>query len=151
MDNGQLSFLSSGEGAFSQASFLKLLNESISYNWRAKELYNKIFNQLKLQCNHPYNKVRNQISSIMATLLSIDIQYGENHNMGNGCPKLREFLDEIIPKLSLNFHNPVLNGHVKQNGVVFLDENSTNSSMEVAMEVDGNGTNGTNGTNGNNA
>ena len=74
----------------------------------------------------------------MATLLSIDIQYGDDnkHNMGPGCPKLRQFLDQVIPKLSLNFHNPVLmNGHVKhQNGVVYMDESSTNSSiMEVGI------------------
>ena len=73
----------------------------------------------------------------MATLLSIDIQYGDDdeHNMGPGCPKLRQFLDEVKPKLSLNFHNPVLmNGHVKQNGVVDMDESSTNSSvMEVCI------------------
>ena len=74
----------------------------------------------------------------MATLLSIDIQYGDDnkHNMGPGCPKLRQFLDEVKPKLSLNFHNPVLmNGHVKQqNGVVYMDESSTNSTiMEVCI------------------
>ena len=129
---------SSGEGAFKQSSFLKLLNESISYNWRARELYNQIFEHLKQQCNHPYTKVRLQISSMMATLLSIDIQYGDDnkHNMGPGCPKLRQFLDEVKPKLSLNFHNPVLmNGHVKQqNGVVYMDESSTNSTiMEVCI------------------
>ena len=134
MEHGQLGCQSSSEGAFSQASFLKLLNESISYNWRAKELYNEIFNQLKVQCNHPYNKVRLQISAIMATLLSIDIAYGDkDYNMGQGCPKVRDFLDEIIPKLTLNFHNPVLNGVRPANGVVYMDENSTSSSI---MEVD---------------
>ena len=53
--------------------------------------------------------------------------------MGQGCPKVRDFLDEVIPKLTLNFHNPVLNGVRPANGVVYMDENSTSSSI---MEVD---------------
>ena len=127
---------SSSEGAFSQASFLKLLNASISNNWRAKELYNKIFSQLKGQCNHSYSKVRVQISTIMATLLSFDIQYDEEeHNMGQGCPKVQDFVDEIIPKLTLNFHNPVLNGakNTPSDGNFCMDDKSTSDSM---MEVE---------------
>ena len=127
---------SSSEGAFSQASFLKLLNASISNNWRVKELYNKIFNQLKGQCNQTYSNIRVQTSIIMSSLLSFDIHYGEEHNMGQGCPKVREFLDEIFPKLTLNFHNPELNGTNSRpsfNSVVHMNENSTSDSM---MEVD---------------
>ena len=110
MDEQKLSE-NSVEGAFSQAAYLKLLNKSIMQNWKLQELYGKIFGILKHQINHPYNKVRHQISSIMATVLSMDIKYGENQNMGANYPNLQEFLDFATPKLSLNFHNPMLNGN----------------------------------------
>ena len=135
---------SSSEGAFSQASFLKLLNASISNNWRAKEIYNEIFSQLKGQCNHSYSKVRGQLSTIMATLLSFDIQYNEEHNMGQGCPKVRDFVNEIIPKLTLNFHNPVLHGTTKNtpssNGNVCMEHKSTSDSMMEVANTDNSNT-----------
>ena len=101
------------EGAFSQASYLKLLNKSIVQNWKLRDLFVQTYDILKNQISHPYNKVRYQISSIMATVLSVDIMYKENKNMGNGYPDVTTFLEFIKPKLSLNFHNPVLNGFVK--------------------------------------
>ena len=64
-------------------------------------------------------QVRHQISSIMATVLSLDIDYGEDGlNMGNGYPGLSDLLEFIMPKLKINFHNPSLNGHSirQQNG-----------------------------------
>ena len=130
IDEGKLSQESSQEGAFSQASYLKLLNKSIMQNWKLQELFNRIFALLKHQMNHPYNKVRHQVSSIMATILSMDINYGDNQNMGIGYPNLKEFWEFTAPKLSLNFHNPVLQNGVHTNG------------NENAMEVDQ--TNGSN-------
>ena len=53
--------------------------------------------------------------------------------MGQGYPKVKHFTDFIAPKLSLNFHNPGLNGHVRQNGKMDMDENSSSSSI---MDVD---------------
>ena len=57
------------EGAFSQASYLKLLNKAIVQNWKLKELFNETFDILKHQCSHPYNKVRHQISVIMVKIM----------------------------------------------------------------------------------
>ena len=45
------------EGAFSQASYLRLLNKSIVQNWKLKELFKQSFELLKHQFSHPYNKV----------------------------------------------------------------------------------------------
>ncbi len=127
----------SQEGAFAQASCLRLLNKSIVQNWKLREIFNLSFDLLKPQTSHPYNKVRHQISSIMATVLSLDIRYGTSGNdlnMGKGYPTICDFIDFIKPKLSLNFHNPQLNGHVKQNGKMDIIEENSNS----VMEVDGN-------------
>ena len=129
IDESKLSAESSQEGyAFSQASYLKLLNKSIMQNWKLQEVYNRIFALLKHQMNHPYNKVRHQISSIMATILSMDINYGENQNMGNAYPSLKDFWEFTQPKLSLNFHNPVING---------VNNSNDNNAMEVDQVQNG--------------
>ena len=56
IDQSKLSS-STMEGAFIQASYLKLLNKSIVQNWKLKELFNQTFELLKHQFSHPYNKV----------------------------------------------------------------------------------------------
>ena len=44
-------------------------------------------------------QVRHQISSIMATVLSVDINYGDKgQNMGNGYPGISDLLEFITPK-----------------------------------------------------
>jgi len=81
-----------------------------------------------------YNKVRHQISSIMATALSLDIEYGEDGlNMGNGYPGLSDLLEFIMPKLKINFHNPSLNGHSirQQNGNAQDHDENSSSAMDV--------------------
>ena len=74
-------------------------------------------------------QVRHQISSIMATVLSVDIDYGDmGQNMGNGYPGISDLLEFITPKLKINFHNPSLNRHAirQQNGTIQdHDENSS--------------------------
>ena len=94
--------------------------------------------------NGPYLKkyifqVRHQISSIMATVLSLDIDYGEDGlNMGNGYPGLSDLLEFIMPKLKINFHNPSLNGHSirQQNGnVQDHDENSSRYVLLISSSV----------------
>lgn len=54
--------------------------------------------------------------------------------MGKGYPTMKLILQTITPKLSLNFYNPVLNGHHNSNGIAH-DENSSCSSI---MDVDSN-------------
>ena len=56
--------------------------------------------------------------------------------MGSGYPTVQAFIEFMRPKLSLNFHNPVLNGYVKQNGAV-MDVDESSSCSTGMMEVDG--------------
>ena len=102
-------------------------------NWKIRDLIVKVYNILKEHCHHPYNKVRHQIGKMLAALTAFDInlyssksleingldnerQHMEKWNMSNGFPTKNEFIQEILPKLSLNFHNPGLDGIVLQNG-----------------------------------
>jgi len=67
----------------------------------------------------------------------MDIEYDNGaYNFGVGFPTRNSFIDEVLPRLELNFHNPELNGIGKQNGtaeaangVTYLikDENSSSS------------------------
>jgi hypothetical protein len=48
---------------------------------------------------------------MMAILVTFDVNMDDGKwNMGNGFPKIRDFLEEVIPNLSLNLHNPDING-----------------------------------------
>lgn len=47
----------------------------------------------------------------------MDISYNQgSFNLGSGFPSKADFIGGVLPKLNLNFHNPELNGIVKQNG-----------------------------------
>ena len=73
--------------------------------------------------DHPYNNVRHQIANTLATLLAMDIPLMKGAaassattalptaaavewNVGRGFPTIKAFVDEILPRLSLNIHNP---------------------------------------------
>jgi hypothetical protein len=114
-------FNSKDDGAFKESSYLRLLNRSLIQNWKLRELFNKTYDILKDQVSHPYNKVRLQISKMMATLLSVDIDYIPGWNMGQNYPNKVNLINHVVPKINLNFHNPVLNGLVSDH----QDENSS--------------------------
>ena len=69
----------------------------------------------------------------MATMLTMDISYaGGWYNMGPGFPSKEAFIEDVLPKLNLNFHNPELNGIVKQNGT---SENTNGVSFLYNVET----------------
>ena len=128
-------------GAFKESSLLRMLNKSMTQNWKIRDLIVRVYDILRSHCNHSYNKVRHQIGKMLAALIAFDInvhpmpgiQNGlqENSisgniiwNMSNGFPTKQAFIQEMLPKLSLNFHNPGLEGIVAQNG-----------SMEASSEA----------------
>lgn len=136
-------------GAFKESSHLRLLNRALVQNWKVRDLYNRSYEILRRHHAHPYNKVRNQIAKMLATLLSVDIDFRfGNWNMGQGFPRKKAFVSEILPKLNLNFHNPELNGFAVQkhnngseencddnNAVTPLDKESAHSLQTVAVWV----------------
>ena len=101
-------------------------------NWKIRDLIVKVYSILREHCNHPYNKVRHQIGKILAALAAFDINMYPHQsiqngmhtevngnatwNMSSGFPTKQGFIQEMLPKLSLNFHNPGLEGIVLQNG-----------------------------------
>ena len=107
-------------------------------NWKIRDLIIRVYDILKGHCNHPYNKVRHQIGKMLAALIAFDINVhpkqvienglpqtttnGDSHhmvwNMSKEFPTKQAFIQEMLPKLSLNFHNPGLDGIVVQNGNV---------------------------------
>jgi proteasome activator subunit 4 len=104
-NNFSASIDSSGAGAFNQSSFLKLFRKvSKELKWKLRELYAQIFSNLKQITSHPYHMVRKEISGFLVTLLSLDIKYdgetGGQEDMFPGFPKVRQYLDEILPILN---------------------------------------------------
>ena len=88
------------EGAFSQASYLKLLNKAIVQNWKLKELFNETFDILKHQCSHPYNKVRHQISVIMVRIMlksSYHTRFERGANLKKNAHKNQVLSLKVLP------------------------------------------------------
>jgi len=97
------------QGAFKESSYLLFVTKCLSQNWRVRELYSRTYNILRSHWDHQFNNVRHQIANTLATLLSMDIKiHGvtAEANIGNGFPTKKMFLDEMIPLLNLNSHNP---------------------------------------------
>jgi len=97
------------QGAFKESSYLLFVAKCLSQNWRVRELYCRTYNILKEHWAHPYNNVRHQIASTLATLLSMDIPVmgaKPGWNVGKGFPTKKLFIEEVLPRLNLNFHNP---------------------------------------------
>lgn len=96
------------QGAFKESSYLLFVAKCLSMNWRVRELYCRTYNILREHWAHPYNNVRHQIASTMATLTAMDIPWAgaEGGNVGEGFPTKKLFIDEVIPRLNLNCPNP---------------------------------------------
>jgi hypothetical protein len=66
----------------------------------------------------------------MATLLSMDIGYSNGaFNLGAGFPVKASFIEEVLPRLNLNFHNPELNGFTKQHNGTAEASNGVGSGL----------------------
>ena len=119
--------------AFKESSLLRMLNKSMTKNWKIRDVIVRVYDILRGHCNHSYNKVRHQIGKMLATLIEFDINVHPIHgiqngirensisgntiwNMSNGFPTKQAFIQEMLPKLSLNFYNPGLKRIVAQNG-----------------------------------
>ena len=110
-------------GAFKAASLLRLLNKAIIQNWKGRDLQLRTFDVVAANTAHPYKNVRCQIARTLAEVLTFDVKYqdgrkaeGDRWSLGHGFPGTQDFIQTILPKLTLNFHNPGLQGIVAVNG-----------------------------------
>ena len=116
-----------GQGSFKESSAVKLLNQGVQMNWKLQPLLRASYDLIKKHWDHPYQKVRLQISKLLATTTMMDVYYpsegkktsgggaaGEPTwvHCGAGCPTRKEFLNDILPRCKLNAHNPELNGSI---------------------------------------
>jgi proteasome activator subunit 4 len=123
------------QGAFKESSYLLFVAKCLSMNWRVRELYCRTYNILKDHWAHPYNNVRHQIASTMATLTAMDIPWAgvEGGNVGEGFPTKKLFIEEVIPRLNLNSPNPEFRS---SRSLSPASVNTSHSSSEdVSMEV----------------
>ena len=119
------------QGAFKESSYLLFVSKCLSMNWRVRGLYCRAYNILREHWAHPFTNVRHQIASTLATLTIMDIPWAgeEGGTLGEGFPNKKLFIQEVIPKLSLNSPNPeFLSREVSPN-------TSHGSSEDVSMET----------------
>jgi len=122
------------QGAFKESSYLLFVAKCLSMNWRVRELYCRTYNILKDHWAHPYNNVRHQIASTMATLTAMDIKWAGDGggNVGEGFPTKKLFIDEVIPCLNLNCPNPEFQSSRSLSPASLNTSHS--SSEDVSME-----------------
>lgn len=67
-------------------------------SWRNAELINRLLDYLKAHLAHPFQNVREKISSCLTVIFSEDVGFS-NGNMVS-CPKVGDFFMHIMPKLN---------------------------------------------------
>ncbi len=93
-------------------------------SFQVRDLYQLSYDLARPHLAHPYDKVRIEISKLLATLFAFDLPYrGSEWNMGTGFPRISSFIEEVLPKMSLNMQNPDLNGIVRQRVTIIEDNN----------------------------
>ena len=119
------------QGAFKESSYLLFVSKCLSMNWRVRGLYCRTYNILREHWAHPFTNVRHQIASTLATLTIMDIPWAgaEGGTLGEGFPNKKLFIQEVIPKLSLNSPNPEFLSREES------PNTSHSSSEDVSMET----------------
>ena len=124
-------------GAFKAAAVLRLLNKAIIQQWKGKDLQMRAFELVSANTAHPYKNVRCQVARTLAEVLTFDVKYQDKTipedarwSLGQGFPATKSFIQSMLPKLTLNFHNPELQGIVAVNG-------ASNGGGSTAIFVEG--------------
>jgi len=121
------------QGAFKESSYLLFVAKCLSMNWRVRDLFCRTYNILRDHWAHPFTNVRHQIASTIATLTAMDIVWegdADRPNIGTGFPTKQLFIEEVIPHLTLNSHNPEFsNGNSKSR------DDSPNTSLSSSEDV----------------
>jgi len=101
-----------GGSAFKESCFLRFLGKAIAQDYKIREVYVRAFPFVVENMDHPFDKVRAEVSRALAALTAFDIRHGEEKaNMGEGFPTVAELLKVVTPHLTLAMRNPeVVNG-----------------------------------------
>lgn len=86
----QTSFLACGR--------ITLLNNALhQQSWRNAEIYNRTLEYLKDHLSHPFQNVRERVSSCLTTLFSGDIKIPRGNE--TGCPRVKDFFPVVLPRM----------------------------------------------------
>lgn len=103
------------QGSFTDSSRLYMLQGGISQQeWRVSELLFRLLNLLRPYLNHPYQNMRDRLGSVLTNIFLHDIDLPGG--MVSSSPRVKDFVDEILPQLSLlldngNRDSPVSGSH----------------------------------------
>ncbi|XP_018576290.1 proteasome activator complex subunit 4 [Anoplophora glabripennis] len=85
--------------SFIACSRLHLLCIAINQqSWRNSEICNRLLDYFKPHLSHPFQNIREKISSCLTIMLSKDIHFPEGNETDG--PRTQEFLKEVLPKLN---------------------------------------------------
>ncbi|KAJ8979647.1 hypothetical protein NQ317_001354 [Molorchus minor] len=114
--------------SFVACSRLHLLSIAISQqSWRNSEIYNRLIEYLRPHLSHPFQNIREKISSCLTIIFCKDIIFPDG-NKTDG-PRIEQFFEEILPKFNIlyntNLAKSISGEHNNFNGI------SDNSNMVV--------------------
>ncbi|XP_022913061.1 proteasome activator complex subunit 4A-like [Onthophagus taurus] len=94
--------------SFVSCSRIYLLQIALNQQpWRNSELINRLLEYFKNHLSHPFQNVREKISSCLVSLFCKDIVFPDG-NFTN-CPRVGDFFDQIMPKLNQLYTNMLKN------------------------------------------
>lgn len=96
------------QGSFIDASRLYAVQGSLAQQeWRVGELLHRLLAFLKPFLTHPYQNVRERIGSVLTSIFYEDLEYeGEDPNKPRRCPRLADFVNELVPQLEILCDEP---------------------------------------------
>lgn len=68
-------------------------------SWKVSELMHRLLKYLENYLSHPFQNVRDKISSALTTIFSVDIQFPGA--LPPKSPRLQDFLNRVIPKMDV--------------------------------------------------
>lgn len=71
--------------------------------WRVSELLYRLLNLLRPYLNHPYQNMRDRLGSVLTNIFLHDIDLPGGSVSSS--PRVKDFVDEILPQLSLLLDN----------------------------------------------
>ncbi|XP_057375631.1 proteasome activator complex subunit 4-like [Daphnia carinata] len=92
------------QGSFTDSSRLYMLQGGISQQeWRVSELLFRLLKLLRPYLNHPYQNMRDRLGSVLTNIFLHDIDLPGG--TASSSPRVKDFVDEILPQLSLLLDN----------------------------------------------
>lgn len=90
------------ESSFIECGRLYTLQGALNQQvWRVSELFQRLFVYLQEFLTHPYQNVRERISSVLTNMFETDLLFTGADDSSVQTPRIAAFIDEVMPRLNI--------------------------------------------------